>query len=197
MRKKNQLIKAGIVNESNTEVERLAARITELSNDDCVFIKTYPVPLHGLNRGQLSAYADSFTGDKKSNYLGITVISYALVNYLEFYSGFRGFPLAQNDEITLVLDDGREMEFVFTSRPVSVGYLKRNSCFISDQYLQYIAETPLAYWKLENKEENLVMIGSFEANEHNKQYRSKKTGQQLLQAMVKEVMTLKAELKAG
>ena len=186
-------IKAAILNEGDTEVERLAAKIVKLPGGGISFIKTYALLTKNQNREAQKKLDGELTPTTNRGFLGIGLVSYAAVSYIEFYSAFKSFTLNKGDEITLFFED-EELAFVFNSVTRPFGYMKRNNCFIPENALQYIAENKLLYWKLLCKQQNLTITGGFDCNEHCNQYKSVKSGQKLLQDMTQAILTLKPQL---
>jgi len=190
-------IKAAIVNESKTSVERLAARIISWPNDGGFFVKTCVLLTDKANMNAVRALREELEPGATKGFLGISATSYTNVNYVEFYSSIRSFKLSKGDRITLVFENSGEFMFEFKTESRPNGYLRVNSCFIDDNQLAYMAETKLQYWILTDSHSGLSIKGGFECNEHNQQYRSKRSGQVLLQNLVKEILSLKSGLKTA
>ncbi|MBN9485202.1 MAG: hypothetical protein BGO70_10545 [Bacteroidetes bacterium 43-93] len=190
-------IKAAIVNESKTSVERLAARIISLPNDGGFFVKTCVLLIDKANINAVRRLGEELEPGTTKGFLGISATSYTNVNYVEFYSSIRSFKLSKGDRITLVFENNGELMFEFKTESRPNGYLTVNSCFIDDTQLAYMAETKLQYWILTDKHSGISVKGGFECNEHNQQYRSKRGGQILLQNLVKEILLLKSDLKTA
>ncbi len=190
-------IMAAIVNESKTSVERLAARIVSLPNDGGFFVKTCVLLTDKANMNAVKALHKELEPGATKGFLGISAISYTNVNYVEFYSSIKPFKLSKGDHITLVFENSGELMFEFRTESRPNGYLTVNSCFIDDNELKYLAETKLQYWILTDSHSGLSIKGGFECNEHHQQYRSKRSGQVLLQNLVKEILSLKSGLKTA
>ena len=190
-----RLVKAGIVNESHTQVERLAAKILSLPGGSSTFIKTFALPTHPQNIKFANKLKNALSFSN-GGHLGISVSVYAGFNSIDFYSAMKEFPLQKGDEIILEFEDDERLQFVFTAINKTAGYMKRNNCLVPDAVLQHLATKRLKYWIVKNAKTNLEIVGGFDTNDHNKQYGSKKAGQQLLMSAMSEVLLLKHHLKS-
>lgn len=188
-------VKAAIVNESKTEIERLAAKITQVAkNSDEDFIRTYPIVTHPKNLAQLSALKDDLEPTRKMNSLGISFISYGYINFIHLTSTFKNFPLDKDDKITFYIEDGETLELTFTAPKTTVGFLNKNIHPIKDADLQLLSSKNMEYWKLFNKKKNLNIVGGFCYNEFNKQYKSDKVGQKMFRLMAENILIIKDKL---
>lgn len=191
-------VRAAIVNESSTHIERLAARIIQLSgkvNDE--FIKTFPFMSYPRNKTAFTMSKDDFYSYNKVNYLGISFVSYEYANYIKFASSFKLFPLNEGDQIDFYFEDDTHMEFPFRSNKSSLGFLNTNMHLITDEDLNFIANNKLKYWKLYNTRHNVSLIGGFVHEEQNKQYKSEKVGQKIFRLMAENIILTKQTIKQG
>lgn len=189
-------VKAAIVNESSSHIERLAVRIIRLSgriNDE--FIKTYPVPGHPANKKIFALLNEDFYAPSKADYLGISFVSYGIANYIKFISSFKCFPLDLGDSIEFHFEDGTCMEFVFMANKCSAGITSNNLHIITDIDLSYLSENNLKYWKVYNNAENTSMIGGFVNMDSNRQYKSGKVGQKIFRLMAENILKAKEFIK--
>jgi len=188
-------VKAAIVNESKTEIERLAAKITQVStHSDEDFIKTFPIVTHPKNLSAYSMLKEDLESYKKANFLGISFISYGYINFIHFTSAFKSFQLEKEDRIVFYFENGEEMEFNFSAPKTTVGFVNKNIHPIKDAELQVLGNNNLDFWKLSSKKRNLNMIGGFCYNEFNKQYKSQKVGQKMLRLMAENILIVKDKL---
>lgn len=187
-------VKASIVNESTSHIERLAARITRLSlNSDDQFIRTYPLVQHVRNLSVLSRIREDLDSCKKT-FLGISFVSYGFINYIQFYFSFRIFRLDAGDHITFYFRDGGQLEFHFHSAQASNGFLCKNLVPITDHELNYMSRHDLDCWKLSNPARKLDLYGGFAGDDSNKQYGSERSGQKLFRQMAGTLLKVKQQL---
>ncbi len=185
--------KASIVNESATQIERLAAKIVKVASTDHGFIKTFPYP-DFRNRAVLHLIKNDIPPNKKISYVGISFVSYNCINYIELYSTFNAFDLGKGDETELHFEGGQILKFKFTGNSSLYGAARRNVHPISDTELEFIADNKLLFWKIFNSETGNALTGGFLYQEDNKQYKSENTGRQLLKTMAKEILAVKSVL---
>jgi hypothetical protein len=189
-------VKAGIVNQSSSEFERLAAKIlqvSETSSED--FIKTYPFIPHPKNNAILSLIGRELPPYKKASYIGISFFSYKYFNFIEVTSTFKLFPLNQGDKMVIYLEGEYDpIELVFTYPRSSAGFATKNIHAISDQQLLALSQHTLDYWKVVNAKEDKTMVGGFTFNEVNRQYKSRRVGQRMFQLMAENILKAKKKL---
>ncbi|HTM65936.1 MAG TPA: hypothetical protein VL093_06440 [Flavipsychrobacter sp.] len=188
-------VKAAIVNESKTEIQRLAAKITQVSkNTDEDFIKTFPVVTHPRNLSHYSILKEELETTKKTNFLGISFISYGYISFIHFTAAFKLFQLDKDDELCFYLDNGEQINFIFTAPKTAVGFVHKNVHPIKDAELQLLSQHNIDYWKITSAKKQLSMIGGFCFNEYNKQYKSQKVGQKMLKLMAENILIIKDKL---
>ncbi len=189
-------VKAAVVNESSSHIERLAVKIIRLSgrpNDE--FLKTFPIPGNSANRRIFSLLNEDFYAPSRADYLGISFVSYGVANYIKFVSSFKFFPLNLGDKVEFHFGDGTVMNLNLTCPPKDAGITSDNVHMIADRELAYMADNNLKYWKLYNVKEDITMIGSFVNIDHNPQYRSAKVGQKILRLMAENILQAKEFIK--
>jgi hypothetical protein len=189
-------VKAAIVNESSSHIERLAVKIIRLSgrsNEE--FLKTFPIPGNSGNKRVFALLNEDFYAPIKADYLGISFVSYGVANYIKFVSSFKLFPLNNGDLIEFHFDDGSMMEFSFTCPPKNAGITNNNLHIITDKELSFIANNNLKYWKMHNNSDNITIIGGFVNTEVNRQYRSGRVGQKIFRLMVENILRAKEFIK--
>ena len=191
-------VKAGIVNQSNSEFERFAAKILQVSdNSDEDFIKTYPFVPHAKNNAVLSLIGRELPPYKKASYIGISFFSYPFFNFIEITSTFKAFPLNMGDKVVFYLDGLEDpIELTFKYPKTAAGFASKNIHPLSDQHLALFSRHPLDYWKVDNKDIDKSMVGGFTFNEVNKQYKTRKVGQKLFQLMAENILKTKKKLTA-
>lgn len=185
-------VKAAIVNESQTHIERLVAKIIRLSgkaNDE--FLKTFPLEGNSKNNRTFAILKEDIYSSTRINYLGIGFVSYGVANYIKFASCFKSFSLEQGDKIEFYFEDDTCYSFEFTSPKQNIGFLNRNTHIITDQQLEYISKNNLKYWKLYSAKADLSIVGGFVHVEQNNQYKSEKVGQKILKLMAENILTAK------
>lgn len=188
-------IKAAIVNESKTNIERLAAKITQVSNKtDEDFIKTFPLITNSRNLASITNLKDDLEVYKNKNFLGISFLSYGYINFIHFTSTFRSFQLDKDDQLTFYFKDAEPMEFVFNTPRTTEGFINKNIYPIDDVSLTILSENNLEYWKLKSQAKNLQLVGGFCFNDYNKQYKSQKVGQKMLRLMAENILIIKDKL---
>ena len=190
----NYDVKAAIVNESHTHIERLAAKIIRLSgkaNDE--FLKTFPLAGDMHNKRTFALLKEEFYSTTRINYLGIGFVSYGVANYIKFASCFKSFSLEQGDRIELYFEDEDQtcITIHFNSKKQVLGFLNRNTHIISDEELAFISQHNLKYWKLYSEASGLSIVGGFAHVEQNSQYKSEKVGQKILKLMAENILTAK------
>lgn len=188
-------VQAAIVNESASSFERLAAKITQV-NKNCAenYIKTYPALTHPRNLNRFQSLKEDLDSYRKENFLGLSFTSYGFISFIQFTSTFHLFKLEKDDRVILYLEDGEQLEFIFKTPATTSGMLIKNIQPIKDEELEKLASGSLAYWKITNKRQNLELIGGFEFNETNKQYKSPRVGQKLFRLMAENILKIKDEL---
>jgi len=183
-------VSAAILNESETTIERLVATITKVAKHcEHSFLKTHPLPTHSKNLRILSTICDEF--NMRDPYLGISFKSYGWLNYIHFTSSLKKFTLQQGDELVFVFDDKEELRFTFSEPCTKSGHIFNNQQLIKDAELRMLQSKKLEYWKLVNNTVQTYIVGGFSFNEHNKQYKSNKVGQRILQLMAEKILTIK------
>lgn len=188
-------VKASIVNESTSHIERLAARITRLSlNSDDPFIRTYPLVQHVRNLSVLSRIREDLHSCKKTSFLGISFVSYGCINYIQFYFSFRNLRLDAGDHITFYFREGAPLEFHFNASQTEGGFVYKNLVPITDNELSFISRHNLDCWKITNPASKLDLYGGFTSDDSNKQYRSERSGQKLFRHMAGTLLKVKQQL---
>ena len=191
-------VKAAIINESSTHIERLAARIIQLSDKvQDEFIKTFPFMSYPRNKATFARYGEDFYSPTKLHHLGISFVSYGYANYIKFASSFKSFPLKVGDRVEFYFEDETHMEFTFAGNGTKTGILDVNVHLIADRDLAFIAANNLKYWKLYNQEHEISLVGGFVQQEMNKQYQSERVGQKIFRLMAENILTAKAYIAAG
>ncbi len=185
--------KAMLVNESETNIERMAVKITQVANTDQGFIKTFPFTDY-RNRTVMHLIKQEMPPYKRAAYIGISFKFYNFINYIEFLSTFREFALNKGDEVEFHFADDTVMKFMFQGSSSAFGPARKNVYPLADAQLEFIANNKLAYWKITNVVSGTMMLGGFGYQDDNKQYKSEKTGKQLFTVMAKEIMSAKALL---
>ncbi len=181
---------ASVINEGTAEIQRLVLKITQLAGirgDE--FIKSYPFMHDGRNFRILNNICNELPPYKKHSYVGIGFSSYQYINYINFYSTYKSFPLNAGDEIIFTFENKEKLHFQFTTQSKSVGFLTSNKCIIGEQEMAYIAENRLAYWQLYNNALKQSVIGGFTKQEANKQYVSERSGKELFRKMAEEILS--------
>ena len=189
-------VKAGIVNQSNSEFDRYAAKILQVcDNSDEDFIKTYPFIPHAKNNPILSLIGRELPPYKKASYIGISFFSYPFFNFIEITSTFKAFPLNQGDKIIFYLEGHDDpVEIVFKYPKTAAGFASKNIHPLSDADLALFHRHTLDYWKVVNHDIDRSMVGGFTFNEVNKQYKSRRVGQKLFQLMAENILKTKKKL---
>jgi|SRR5690606_16526824 len=187
-------IQASIVNEGTSEIERLAAKITQVSGQNDEFIKTYPFFEDRANRRTMFQLKEELKKYTRLPQLGISFKSYGYFNYIEFTSEMKHFPLHSGDKIAFIFDNEEEMSFTFGSNAKPFGKFFRNLSLITDDQLQFLASNDMISWQLVNNQSGLTIMGGFKPEEENKQYKSPKTGQKLFKVMAHKILSIKSGL---
>lgn len=188
-------VKAAIVNESISVIERFAAKITQVTkNCEEDYIKTFPLQTHRKNLTILSTIMQDLPPFKKAAFLGISFISYGYINFIHFTSSFKLFQLEKDDQIIFYFEDGESMEFTFHAPKTTVGFVNKNVHPIKDADLHMLKDKTLDHWKIVNKQNRLHIVGGFTFNEYNKQYKSTKIGQKLFRLMATNILVEKEKL---
>lgn len=187
-------IQASIVNEGTSEIERLAAKITQVSGQNDEFIKTYPFFEDRANRSTMLLLKEDLKKYTKLPQIGISFKSYGYFNYVEFTSEMKHFPLNGADQIVFIFDNEEEMTFTFGSGAKPFGKFFRNLSLITDDQLQFLADNTMISWQLVNNESGLTIMGGFKSEDENKQYKSSKTGQKLFKVMAHKILSIKSGL---
>lgn len=187
-------VKAAIINESKTNIERYAARIVQVTrNTEEDYIKTFLLPTHPKNL----AHQKSLKEDLESNrspFLGISFLSYGVISFIHFTSTLKLFQLNQSDSVSFYFDKGDPLSFYFHSPKTIDGFTTKNVHPVKDQELETLENCNLEYWIATNKD-GKSMAGGFTFNEHNKQYKASKIGQRILRLMAKNILITKEELR--
>ena len=184
-------VKAGIVNQGNSEIERPTAKILRISNNTNEdFIKTYPFSTERRNFSMRTVVDN----ESKSAFIGISFICYRQVSFIQFSSTLKSFPLNQGDQITLFLENEDSLEFIFYFPKSNSGFVSRNIHPLRDVDLELLSRCSLDHWQLVNKEQDYSLIGGFAPNDDNKQYKSPKIGQKILQLMAENIIRAKKML---
>ena len=118
-------VKAGIVNESATQIARFAAKIIQVANTEQGFIKTFPYP-DFRNRAVLHLIKNELPPNRRKSYIGIGFTSYNCINYLELYSAFSAFSLEKGDIIELYFENEEIVRFSFMTNGSQAGTLRKN-----------------------------------------------------------------------
>jgi hypothetical protein len=189
-------VKAGIVNQSSSEFDRFAARILQVSDNTTEdFIKTYPFIPHPKNNAILSLIGRELPPYKKAAYIGISFFSYRYFNFIEITSTFKLFPLNQGDKMVFHLEGEYDpIELIFSYPKSNSGFATKNIHPLTDQQLALFSQSTLDHWHVINKEVDKSMVGGFTFNEVNRQYKSRRVGQQLFKLMSANILKAKKQL---
>jgi hypothetical protein len=187
-------VKAAIINESKTNIERYAARIVQVTrNTEEDYIKTFLLPTHPKNLAHQNSLKEDLESTR-SPFLGITFLSYGVISFIHFTSTLKLFQLNQSDSVTFYFDKGDPLSFYFHSPKTIDGFTTKNVHPVKDQELETLENCNLEYWIATNRE-GKSMAGGFTFNEHNKQYKASKIGQRILRLMAKNILITKEELR--
>lgn len=184
-------LKAKVVNEGTNDIHRYSIKVTWHQDSTAIdFIKTFPYIDDRRNWRIVSQAKEEFNPDNKRLFIGIGLTSYEYVNYIKFYSTLKQFTLQKGDSLKIILEDGNELNFQFEYNNKQEGFYMTNICPISDEVLELLAKNVLNHWELHNHEDQ-TLLGGFCPKENNKQYISKKSGQELLKKMSSEIISAK------
>ena len=190
----NYNVKAAIINESKSNIDRFAARIVQVtSHTGEDYIKTFPLLTDPKNLSHLNSLRQELFSEKKDHFLGISFLSYGIISFVHFTSTLNLFHLDSGDSITFFFDSGDKLAFSFQSPKTADGYAYKNIHPVTDAQLGILQSANLLSWKLTNTQSQ-SLIGGFTFNEHNKQYKSARTGQKILRLMAENILIAKEQL---
>jgi len=189
----NYYVKAAIINESKTKIERYAAKIVQVSkHTDDEYLKTYPLTNDLSNLSHLSALKEDLDTHREP-FLGISFLSYGFISFIHFTSNLRLFHLEKGDEIEFFFENGQSLLFKLHSPRTPDGLLSKNVHPVKDSDLEIMRSSNLSYWKITNSNK-LSLTGGFVYHDHNKQYRTGKTGQRIFRLMAESILLAKEQL---